>query len=313
MNLVLNQVVDNYECLGLIDKPKAGVTYKVRNLSTGRIHALRAVSGRASNSPETAQRLLREIRVHTRLSHPNIVEFHDAFEMDGQVVMTTEYVDGPTLAELCRGGPLSPRDAVGKMMQVLEALEEAHELGIVHRGITGENVAVTADGAVKLGGFGLAKPASDDNLTRLGTAVGDARYIAPEQVTARTAIDGRADLYSAGVLLYLMLTAKMPFEGANEMEVLTAQVGSEPRAPRAWNAAIPAELEEIVLKVLRKNREERFQSAREFRAALAAIAPAMPAEAPAERPPRRMLRAPVVAGIVAAAAGAAAVIWVAVH
>ncbi|MBS1855730.1 MAG: serine/threonine protein kinase [Acidobacteria bacterium] len=313
MNFALNQVVDNYECLGLIDQPKAGVTYKVRNLVTGKIQALRALPGRTSNNPETAQRLLREIRVHTRLSHPNIVEFHDAFEMDGQVVMTTEYVDGPSLAELCRGGPLSPRDAAGKLAQVLEALEEAHELGIVHRGITADNVTITAGGAVKLGGFGLAKPASDNNLTRLGTAVGDARYISPEQVMAREAIDGRADLYSAGVLLYLMLTANLPFEGANEMEVLAAQVGSEPRAPRAWNPAIPAELEAVALKALRKNREERFQSAREFRTALETAAAAMPAAAPVERRPRRMLTVPAVAGILATAAGLAAVVWAAMR
>src|SRR5215469_15039835 len=106
MSFAINQVIGNYECLGIIDKPKAGVTYKVRNLATGEIESLKALPGPTSRDPELAERLLREIRIQTRLSHPNIVEFHDAFEIDGRLVMTTEFVDAPTLAELCRAGAL---------------------------------------------------------------------------------------------------------------------------------------------------------------------------------------------------------------
>ncbi len=314
MNFTLNQVIDNYECLGLIDQPKAGVTYKVRNLTTGRIHALRALPGRVARGAESAERLLREIRVHTRLSHPNIVEFHDAFEMNGQLVMTTEYVDGPSLAAVCHAGPLSPRDAVRMTMQVLEALEEAHELGIVHRGITAENIAVTGEGAVKLGGFGLAKPASDNNLTRLGATVGDPRYISPEQITGHAPVDCRADLYSTGVLLYLMLTGRLPFEGPNDVEVLTAQVTAQPPALSILNPAVPPELDCIVAKALRKDREERFPTAREFHAELAAIEPAMPAAARAvHHPRRRAFSTPLVAGIAALMAGLAAVLWAAMR
>src|SRR5215510_9151414 len=104
MSFAINQVIGNYECLGIIDKPKAGVTYKARNLATGEIVSLKALPGPTPRDPELAERLLREIRIQTRLSHPNIVEFHDAFEIDGRLVMTTEFVDAPTLAELCRAG-----------------------------------------------------------------------------------------------------------------------------------------------------------------------------------------------------------------
>src|SRR5215813_2038268 len=118
MGFVLNQVIGNYECLGVIDKPKAGVTYKVRNLVTGEIESLRALPGATFRDPESAARLMREIRIQTRLSHPNIVEFHDAFEIDGRLVMTMEFVDAPSLGELCRaGGPLPPALAIRSIIQ----------------------------------------------------------------------------------------------------------------------------------------------------------------------------------------------------
>ena len=138
-------------------------------------------------------------------------------------------------------------------------------MGIVHRGITADHVVVTPEGVTKLGGFGLAKPASDNNLTKVGAVLGDPRYISPEQVMGLNALDARSDLYSVGVVLYQMLTGKVPFEGCNDFEVLAAQVSSEPRPPRELNAAIPPELEAIVLKALKKDPEARFADAAEFK------------------------------------------------
>jgi serine/threonine-protein kinase len=327
MAFALNQVIDNHECLGIIDKPRAGVTYKVRNLATGEIEALRALPGATSRNPEFVERLLREIRLHARLSHPNIIMFHDAFEIDGQLVMSTEFVEGPTLAELCREGPLPLRDAIGTIIPVLDGLEEAHALGIVHRGVTAEHVFVTPDGTVKLGGFGLAKPVADANLTQVGTVVGDPRYISPEQVMGQGTLDGRSDLYSVGVLLYQALTGKMPFEGRNDFEVLAAQVGSEPQPPSVVNPAISPELDRIVLRALRKRPDERFPNAREFRTALAAALDtatqpvprvadrpdAVPRHSSVQHTPRQSLATPLVAGLLILAIGLAIVAWVAVH
>src|SRR5215831_585932 len=123
--------VDKYEFLSIIDKPKAGVTYKVRNLTTGEFEALRTLPGASYGDPESMERFLREIAVHTRLSHPNIIAFHNAFELDGQLVMTAEFVEGTTLAELCREGRLLSSEAVRVISEVLRGLEEAHALGIV--------------------------------------------------------------------------------------------------------------------------------------------------------------------------------------
>ena len=151
----------------------------------------------------------------------------------------------------------------------------------MHRGITAEHVTVTHDGHVKLGGFGLAKPAADVHLTQVGAALGNVRYMSPEQVTGVDTLDGRADLYAVGVLLFYTLTGKLPFDGANDFEIMVAQVSVPPPHPRQLNAAIAPELEQIVLTALSKQREARFRDAKEFREALAALqAPAGSATSP---------------------------------
>jgi serine/threonine-protein kinase len=266
-----SQIVGNYEFLGIVDRPKAGVTYKVRNLTTGELEVLRTLPGASYGDPESLERLLREIRIHTRLSHPNIVAFHDAPELDGCVVMTAEFVEGKTLAELCLPGPIPSIEAMRVICDVLSGLEEAHALGIVHRGITAEHVMVTPDGKVKLGGFGLAKPEADVMLTKGGAVLGDARYMSPEQVMGVSALDGRADLYSVGVLLFQTLTGKVPFDSPNDYDIMVAQVGKQPARPSSLNPGIAPELERIVLTALAKEPEKRFPGAREFRMALLAL------------------------------------------
>jgi eukaryotic-like serine/threonine-protein kinase len=268
MSFGVNQVVGDYECLGIIDKPRSGLTYKVRNRKTGELEALRALSRAETADPDSMERLLREMRVHARLNHDNLVGFHDAFELDGQLVMTTDYVEGPTLAQQCSGGPLRVDDASGAVLQVLRGLEQAHELGIVHRGITADHVVLAHDGTVKLGGFDMAKPASETNLTKVGAVIGDPRYVSPEQVAGRPPVDARSDLYSVGVVLYLALTGKAPFEGASDFDVLSAHVSSRPAPPSVLNRAIPAELDAVVLKALEKNPDARFASCQEFETAL---------------------------------------------
>ena len=119
MGFALNQTIENYEVLGIIDKPRAGVTYKVRNLTTGVLEALRVLPGATASDPESTERLLREIRVHARLLHPNIVTFHHAQEVDGNLLMTTEFVEGHSLAELCSQGPLPRAEAVRSIAAVL--------------------------------------------------------------------------------------------------------------------------------------------------------------------------------------------------
>jgi eukaryotic-like serine/threonine-protein kinase len=272
-----SQTAAKYEFLGIVDKPKAGVTYKVRNLATGEFEILRALPGNSYSDPESRERFLREIKIHTRLSHPNIVAFHDALELEGQLVMTAEFVEGATMAETCSAGPMPLRQALLAICDVLSGLEEAHALDIVHRGITAEHVILAADGTAKLGGFGLAKSALDVSLTRAGSVMGDARYISPEQVTAITAPDARADLYSVGILLFQALTGRVPFEGANDFEIMSAQVSAIPPKPASLNPQISPALERIVLSALAKKPQDRFPGAKEFRSALLGLEESLPA------------------------------------
>lgn len=306
-------IAGKYQVLGIADKPKAGITYKVRNLVTGELEMLRVLPGATQRDPEARQRFLREIRVHARLSHPNIAAFHDALEFEGQLVMTGEYVEGVTVAERCRRAPLPPADAVRLTDAVLSALEEAHALDIVHRGITAEQVWITAAGEIKVGGFGLAKPAGDVNLTQAGAILGDPAYLSPEQILGGSALDGRSDLYAVGVLLYLALTGQTPFQG-NEFDVMSAHVSNEPPAPGSLNPAIQPEMDRVVRTALAKRPEERFQNAPEFREALqrAASAPA-PAGAPPPAPAPRRSRLPLVVGISVAVTAVIAAIVLAMH
>jgi len=321
------QIIGNYEYLGILEKPRAGVTYKVRNLNTGELEALRTLAGACHGDPESLERFHREIRIHTRLSHPNVIAFHDAFELNGQLVMTTEFVEGTTFAELCRPGPLSPDQAIRAACEVLSGLEEAHALGLVHRGINAEHVMVTREGTVKLGGFGLAKPATGVNLTQVGATVGDARFMSPEQVIGVDALDGRADLYSVGVLLFYALTGRLPFDGANDFDIMLAQVNTPPPRPSSLNPAVMPELERIVLTALAKKPGDRFAGAREFRLALSGMTGTAIAKTPSIRPlpetvvptflpktgPGARNRTLVVLGVIGVAVALVVLVLLAVH
>jgi len=299
MTLSPPRSADTYEFLGIIDKPKTGVTYKVRNRTTGEFETLRTLPGASAFDPESRDRFLREIRVHTRLAHPNVAAFHDAFELDGQLVMTAEYIEGSTLAQLCAKGPLPILEAIRVVSHVLSALEEAHALGIIHRSITADHVRVTPSGNVKVDGFGLAKPASDLNLTQTGVMLGDPRYISPEQVMGVQPLSRRADLYSVGILLYFALTGQVPFDGPHDFDVMVEQVRTIPRAPSYLNAAIPSELDQLILTMLSKDPEKRLPRAQVFREALASIAiqpppPLPPIPFTLAEPPSYNLTQPVI-------------------
>jgi serine/threonine-protein kinase len=275
-----SRTTDEYDFIGIIDKPRAGVTYKVRNRATGELETLRTLPGASAGDPETRDRFLREIRIHTRLAHPNIAAFHDAFELDGHLVMTAEFIEGSTLAQLCAEGPIPAIEAIRIVSDVLSALEEAHDLGIIHRGISADHVRLTPDGQVKLDGFGLAKPASDIHLTQTGALLGSPRYISPEQVMGVHPLDGRSDLYSVAILLYQALTGHVPFEGPNEFDIMVEQVRAIPRPPAELNPAIQPDLDRLILKMLAKEPDGRLPTASAFRNALNALL-AQPAAAQA--------------------------------
>ncbi len=269
MGFEVGKTVAGYEVVEVLGSSKTGIAYKVRNVFAQRFEILKILPKNVNGDEEQVARFLREIKVHARLVHPNIVTFYNAREIEGQLVMTTEYVPGMTVAERLERGPIGWRDAVRYAGQALSALEYAHSSGIIHRGLSASSLVITTEGVVRLSGFGLAKATSDPQLTAAGTVVGTLRYIAPEQVKGAT-LDLRCDIYSLGVVLYEMLTRKLPFDSKGQFEIMLAHVNTPPKHPSEVNAEVPRQVGDIVMKALAKEPEQRFQSGQEFRRALEA-------------------------------------------
>jgi eukaryotic-like serine/threonine-protein kinase len=267
MGFEVGKTIAGYEIVEVLGSSKLGVAYKVRNVFAQRFEILKILPKGGQDNEEQTARFFREIKVHARLVHPNIVTFYNAREIEGQVVMTTEYVPGITVAERLESGPIATKDAVKYACHALLALECAHGSGIIHRGLTAPSLVITTEGMVRLSGFGLAKSIDDPQLTAVGTVVGALRYVSPEQVKG-TVLDARCDIYSLGVVFYEMLTGKLPFEVKGQFEVMLAHVNTAPKHPSDVNAEVSREVGDIVLRALAKEPEQRFQTAHEFRAAL---------------------------------------------
>jgi len=282
MSFELGHTTGDYEFIDVLDSSKAGVTYKVRNVVAQRFEALKVLPRTWQEDQERIERFLRETKVHARLRHPNIVAFYNAGRLDSQMIMTTELVEGLTLEQVLEGGPLGISESVRYMVQALKALDYAHESGVVHREITPAHMIVTPEGTLKLTGFGLAKVANSPQLTQVGAVMGSLEYISPEQVKGASNLDGRADLYSLGVVFYQAVTGKLPFESASQFDLMLAHVNLTPRPPIELREDLPPEINDAILRALAKDPMERYRSARDFWQALEEVAP--PAEAAKAEP-----------------------------
>jgi non-specific serine/threonine protein kinase len=247
-----------------------GVVYRAYDTLLNRTVAVKVLS-EASIESGGHVRLLREARAAAQLNHPNIVSVYDAGEADHAPFIVMELVEGQTLYE---APPRALPDTLFIARQICAALEHAHAHGVVHRDLKPENVVFTPDGTIKLMDFGLARSATASRLTSEGAILGTVFYVAPEQAQGREA-DGRADLYALGVMLYEMTTGSLPFDG-DPLTVLTHHIQSPPAPPRTLRPDLPAALEAVILKLLAKNPDDRFASAREVAAALADVAEGRP-------------------------------------
>lgn len=271
MGIEIGQIIGDYEVLSALGKGGMGSVFKVRNTISDRLDAMKVLLPDLTSSPELADRFLQEIRVLASLRHPNIAALHTAMRAGNQLVMVMELVDGVTLEERLRAGDLPLPEGIAVLRQVLDALEAAHVRDIVHRDIKPSNIGITHDGVAKLLDFGVARR-GDNKLTQTGMVLGSLYYMSPEQVSGQP-LDGRSDLYSIGVILYRMVTGRRPFEGENEYVVMTGHVNETPVPPREFGCE--EELSQIVTKALAKRPEARFQSASEFRQALAPFSTAL--------------------------------------
>ena len=271
MEFQVGETHSGYEFLDVLKRSKNGIEFRVKNTLAGRIEALRTMPDGAKNDRQQSERFLREMRVHAGLVHPNIVTLFNAVELANQLVITTELVEGPTVADRLSAGPLPWPEAVAIARQILAGAAYAHQHGIVHRNIAPENILIGTAGIVKLANFALAKGAGSPRLTQLGVPIGNVKYISPEQIKAIGDVDGRSDLYSIGMVLYEMLCGRPAFVMTSEFELMAAQVGSPPAPPQEVNPKVPAELGAVLLKALAKNPAERYQTAAEFDEALVRV------------------------------------------
>ena len=249
------------EILELLGHGGMGAVYKARQRGLDRLVALKILPPQVSAEPGFAERFAREARALARLSHPNIVTVFDLGKSGPLYYFLMEFVDGVNLRQLLESHRLTPRETMGIVPQICEALEYAHGEGIVHRDIKPENILMDQKGRVKVADFGLSKllepQPQDVQLTQSGQVLGTMHYMAPEQLERPLEVDQRADIYSLGVLLYEMVTGELPL-GRFELP--------------SKKAAVDSRLDELVLHTMERNPQRRCQRASEVRLQLEAIA-----------------------------------------
>ncbi len=271
MSFQVGEQVGEYEVIGVLGSGGMGKVYQVKNRLSDRIEAMKVLLPNLTENRDVADRFLREIKVLASLDHPNIAALHTAQQVDNQVLMIMEYIDGKPLDDLLRQGTVRRDYGLSFMAQVLSALDYAHAKGIVHRDIKPSNIMVTASGQVKLMDFGIAKLQVDRKLTATGSTLGSLYYMSPEQIQGAEGVDGRSDLYSAGVCLYEVATGKRPFDAPSEYSLMSAHLKEAPRPPIELDATIPEPLNQVILISLAKEPERRFQSAAAMLGALNSV------------------------------------------
>ena len=278
-SLIGRVVSDKYGVKGIIGEGGMGAVYEAEHLQIGRMVALKVLHPVNARRSDAVARFHHEARVAGSIGHPNICEIYDVGKLpEGSPYLVMERLYGETLADrILKEGALPFPDAIDITMQVLSALVAAHAKGVVHRDIKPENIFLSQRVGVapvaKLLDFGISKVGDDEDLhlTRTGMVMGTPYYMAPEQARGDRTIDQRVDLYAVGVIIYESLTGRRPFTAPNYNALLVHILSSTPKPMREIRPALPAGFDKIVEKALAKNREQRFQSAKEFLDALAAL------------------------------------------
>ena len=291
-----------YRVLDKLGEGGMGEVYRAHDPKLKRDVAIKVIRSGLAADPDRHVRFEREARILVALAHPHIAAVYGLDDTGGSPALVMELVEGPTLADRLRLGPIPLDDALGLARQMAEAIEYAHERGIVHRDLKPANVKVTSDGTVKILDFGLAKavvpdvPADADadtptithGITELGAILGTPAYMSPEQATGRP-IDRRTDVWAFGCVLFEMLTGARPFRGETATDTLSAVLGREPD----WStlaATTPPEVRTLLQRCLRKDPRQRLQAIGDARTVLgdvlaggAAAAPVTPAPSSSRR------------------------------
>jgi serine/threonine-protein kinase len=318
---VVGATISHYRIVGKLGEGGMGVVYKAEDTRLRRPVALKVLRREALDSLEHKQRFVREAQAAAALDHPNVCTVFEIDQADGQAFLVMALVEGQSVSSKIAERPLRLDEALDMAIQTAQGLQAAHEKGIVHRDIKPSNLIVNQHGQVKIMDFGLAQLADRSRLTQTTSVVGTVAYMSPEQAQ-RLPTDRRSDIWSLGVVLYEMVTGRVPFEGEHEMAIIYSIINEEHEPITALRVGLPTELDRIVAKAMAKDPEARYQHVDELRVdlnnlrqmsasgkvprfAAAAVSPAVaPAFSPAAAPVFSSRAAPALSPSVAQAPAA---------
>jgi len=271
MDNAIDKTITHYKITDKLGEGGMGVVYKAEDLKLGRPVAIKFLPSHLASSEENKARFMREAKSAAALNHPNILGIYEIDEENSSLFLVMEFVDGETLKtyipKISKGTGLPVEQAIDWIEQISNGLKTAHSINIIHRDIKTENIMITKDGRLKIMDFGLAKLKNQAGLTKTGTSLGTLSYMSPEQSHGVPA-DNRSDIWSLGVVFYEILTGELPFKSEHEAGLFYVIANEPPAAPNMLNKKIPHQIDSIVMKMLEKEPDKRFQNIDELLKAL---------------------------------------------
>lgn len=255
---MIGKTISHYQIIEKIGEGGMGIVYKAKDTTLERTVAIKFLPRQTATQAEERQRFYIEAKAAAALNHPNIATTHAIEEVEDDVFIVMEYIEGQELKQKIDAGPLPVEDAIHIILQIANGLQEAHKKGIVHRDIKSANIMLTGSGQIKIMDFGLAKVRGGAQLTQIGTTLGTAAYMSPEQARGED-VDHRTDIWSLGVVLYEAIAGQLPFKGHYEQAVLYSILNEDPESITCLRRGVPTELEAIMNKALAKSPNERYQ------------------------------------------------------
>jgi serine/threonine protein kinase len=265
---MIGKKIANYEITGKLGEGGMGVVYKGMDTNLARPVAVKMLTAELAHNPEIVERFRAEARAQANLNHANLAVLYAFLVEDGTAFMVMEFVEGQTFEQMIRArGPVPPETALPLFKQALMGVGAAHRMGIVHRDIKPSNIMLNSAGVVKVMDFGIAKVVGTRGMTRTGMQLGTPAYMAPEQIQNKP-IDTRTDIYALGITLYQMLSGQLPFQHESDFETMNSQVAATPPPMQQMFPYAPIQYQNVVMKALEKDPNNRFQTVEEFSAAL---------------------------------------------